>query len=356
MLLWFWYFQKMRPRLTRTGSRAALVAGMLWLSGCAGGSLSKISNDGTLPQELSKDYQQKFEVKEVDLAPVVTSPQKIEQNTKKVPRKKKAAIVPVSENKVLQEDQVPVTPFKYPVRRPEKDPTWLSEKQVFEITYFGVTAGDFTLDVLPFKMISNRKVYHIKGTAVSSKLFGLFYRLNDSVETFIDYDGIFPHRFHVLLDETKQTRDSLELYDAEKSRSFFWNRWNHKVKGYIEIKDFFPMQPFSQDSLSALYYLRTLPLPTGAVISFPVISEGKNWEAVITVLRREVLDTPIGKVQTIVLKPETKYQGILQKRGDSFVWLTDDDRRYLIRLEAKVKIGAVVANLKKVEPGISPSQ
>ena len=71
-------------------------------------------------------------------------------------------------------------------------------------------------------------------------------------------------------------------------------------------------------------------------------------------VRRETMDTPMGKVQTVVLKPETKYQGVLQKRGDSFIWLTDDHRRILVRLEAKVKIGTVIAALKKAEAGLSP--
>ena len=55
----------------------------------------------------------------------------------------------------------------------------------------------------------------------------------------------------------------------------------------------------------------------------------------------DLVDTPVGRVNTIVVKPETRYQGVLQKKGDSFLWLTDDDRRYIIRLEAKVKIFGV---------------
>jgi hypothetical protein len=195
-------------------------------------------------------------------------------------------------------------------------------------------------------------VYHIRGDAVSSKLFSLFYRLNDMVETFIDYEGMFSHKFHMVLDETKQTRDSLELYDFKKGQTFYWNRWNHKTKGYSEKKETKPIQPYSQDSLSSLYYLRVAPLTVGNVFTFPVVSESNTWEAVITVVRKELLRTkPFGKISTVVVKPETKFQGVLQKKGDSFIWLTDDEHRYVVRLEAKVRIGTVVATLKSVEPG-----
>ncbi len=97
-----------------------------------------------------------------------------------------------------------------------------------------------------------------------------------------------------------------------------------------------------------------IPLPLGTVITFPVISEGKYWEAICNILRREVRDTPLGEVPTIVIQPDTKFQGVLRKNGDSFLWLTDDDRRFPVRLEAKVKIGTVVANLVRIELGTPP--
>jgi hypothetical protein len=260
---------------------------------------------------------------------------------------------PASPAKSAQPALTPVA-FQYPNRRPRVEPTWIGEKFSYEVTYFGVAAGLFTLEALPFQSVGDRKVYHILGTATSSKLFSLFYRLNDTVETYIDYEGLFSHRFQIILNETKQERNSLELYDSVKAQTFYWNRWNRKDAGYVETKDFKPISPFTQDSLSALYYLRTLDLPDGAVVSFPVASEGNTWEAVITVIRREMMDSPLGKVRTLVVKPEAKYQGILQKRGDSFLWLTDDDRRILVRLEAKVKIGTIVGSLKKASPGTPP--
>jgi len=332
------------------------------ITGCAGGSLAKVGGTDELPKELSKELQDKFEIRDtsaigsgdpakfsttaLEAAPGnVTPVVKRAKGKKKKTAKAKAAdaAATAAETKVV-----------YPVRRPEKEPFWLGESHVFNITYFGMSGGDFTLDVLPFKAIDNRKVYHIRGTAISSPVFSLFYRLNDVVETFIDYEGLFSHRFHIVLDETKQTRDSLELYDNEKKQTFYWNRWNRKDHGYTETKEFAPIPQWSQDTMSALFYLRTVPLPQDAVITIPVVSEGKFWEAVVTVVRREMMDTPLGRVQTVVVRPEMKFQGILKKQGDSFIWLTDDDRRFVVRLEAKVRIGTIIAILKKIEPGTPP--
>jgi hypothetical protein len=352
--------------LQRLGTTLAFT---FLLVGCAGGSLGRVGGDNALPKELPNEMKEKFEVRDAPVAPetsdsakvaktelVLSTPSPTPSSLVPAPKLKKkstpAKAAAASFTSATSSASVGVpSPVQYPNRRPQRDPIWMGEKQVYEITYFGMAAGDFTLQILPHKIVANRKVYHVRGTAVSSKVFSLFYRINDQIETFVDYEGLFSHRFHILLDETKQTRDSLELYDSEKLQTFYWNRWNRKEKGYVESKEFFPIPQFPQDSLSALYYLRSRDLPDGAVITFPVVNEGKSWEAVVTVLRREMVDSPMGRIRAIVLKPETKYQGVLQKKGDSFVWLSDDDRRILLRLEAKVRIGTVAAQLKSLEPG-----
>jgi hypothetical protein len=350
--------------------RFALIASLCAIGlgvGCAGGSLGRVTPADALPTELSKEEQQKFEVSDLTASEFrepeprpspSPAPQAVKapKHSKKRKGKQSKATPPgeISASPEPSPSTAPAAQTNYPSRRPAKDPIWIGEKMVFDITYFGMSAGDFTLEAMPLKAIDNRKVYHIKGLAESSKVFSLFYRLHDMVETFLDYDGLFSHRFHILLDETKQARDSLELYDSQKKQTFYWNRWNHKERGYTETKEFQPIEPFSQDSLSALYFLRTLPLIEGAVYNVPVVSEGKSWEAVVTVVRRETMRSPMGKVQCVVLKPETKYQGVLKKQGDSFLWLTDDDRRTVVRLEAKVRIGTVIAQLKKFEPGTPP--
>jgi hypothetical protein len=352
-------FRKKSQRIASWFISSALL---VWgVSGCSGHGVKGVgpSSDKDLPQELID----RFEVKEAGSGPAPSpvpspsiSPSPVVTASPAPTPSGKPDVAKVSPVKVqpAPPPPPPLPAFVYPNRRPKVDPIWVGEKTVYEITYFGMAAGDFTLDVLPYKEINGRKVYHVKGHAVSSKVFSLFYRLDDMVETFLDFSGLFSHRFHVLLDETKQARDSIELYDHEKAQTFYWNRWDRKQNGFTETKEYAPIPTFGQDSLSALYYMRTQPLPTGGTFSFPVYSEGKSWEAVITVVRREWLETPLGRVRTVVLKPDTKYQGILQKRGDSFVWLTDDDRRYCVRLEAKVRIGTVVAELKKVEPGNPP--
>ena len=352
-------------------SGTPLILGTILLtiaaSGCARGYLNRSQGPNDLPTEVPRDIRAKFEIKDSQVvAPVPPLPTSVASATPTP----EVTVWPIAESqgksgKTEKSVVAPVHParraraqngFVYPDRRPAKSPIWIGEQQVFEITYFGMVGGDFTLEVLPFKTIGDRKVYHAHCKGESSKVFSLFYRLSDIAETFFDAEGFFGHRFHVVLDETKQTRDSLELYDSEKGQTFWWNRWNRVGRDYVETKEFFLIPPFSQDTFSALYYLRTLDWGPGKVAVFPVVAEGRYWDAVISYARREVLSTPMGRISTIVLKLDTKYQGILQKRGESFLWLSDDDRKIPVRLEARVRIGTVAGVLKKVQLGQPPAE
>lgn len=319
-------------------------------AGCAGRPVNKID----LPiGELPKEYISKFDVKDAEQ----TTPAKptlipLAEPVAKTGKKKRKSRKRKVELTQPEEPQ----PYVVPNRRPQVDPLWVGEKLTYEITYFGMAAADVTTEILPFKEIDGRKVYHIQGRAQSSSVFSLFYKLSDTAESFMDYEGLFSYRFHLLLSESKQSRDALELYDQEKHQTFYWNRWNHVNRGYTESKEYGEIEPWAQDSVSALFYVRTLPLPTGTVVTLPVASEGKVWDLVVTVIRREMLETPLGKIQTVVIKPETKFRGVMEKKGDSYMWLTDDDRHLLVRMEAKVRIGTVVARLKKVESLGTPPQ
>ena len=69
-----------------------------------------------------------------------------------------------------------------------------------------------------------------------------------------------------------------------------------------------------------------------------------------------MMDTPLGKKSCVVVSFQTLFQGVMkQSSGDSFIWLTDDDRRFVVRLQAQIKVGAISAQLKSVEPGERPN-
>jgi hypothetical protein len=179
----------------------------------------------------------------------------------------------------------------------------------------------------------------------------MFYRLNDTIESFFDYENLYSHRFHMLLDESKQSRNKVELYDSEAKKAFMWDRISLADQPFREVKQYFDMDPYPQDFISTLYYIRMIPLETGKIYDFNIMSDGKASRTAVYVERREKLNTIFGEVDAIVIRPEPNFTGVLRRDGDSFMWLTDDDRKILLKVEAKVKVGKILGVLEKAEFG-----
>ncbi len=334
----------------------AVVQALFHLVGCAGRSLQNFEPSEKMASGVPEEILSKFTVQDLPLpmVEVSVSPSPVGLPIGAKPLKPKAAPRFV----VVQASPSP-SPLVQPAvriyenrRLPGRDPVLVGEKLVYDVTYLGIPAGELTIEVRGFKRVNGRKVYHFFGRGVSSDLFSVFYKADDFMESFVDHEGLFSHRFHLKLDESKQKRDVVEVYDYDKMQGFYWSRWDHHKRGFIENKEVYPIGGLSQDSFSALFYPRFLDLEIEKQFVFPVQNEGKFWDLIGDVIRREKLDTVLGEVDTIVVRPTTRFQGVIQQRsGESFAWYTDDAFRYLVRMEAKVKIGTVVIKLNKLIPG-----
>lgn len=338
--------QRIRANLTAIIMFAIFA---LALGGCGGRKIvpSKPA-ELAIPPELSKS----FEVKELSKEEKIAA-----EKPKAAPKKKAAA----KKKKEAAPDKSVAGPadsgFSIPNRRPEKEPIWVGEKILMDVTWLSTKAGEFTLEVLPFKELDGRKVYDLKGTARTSDLFSLVYKAEDWVQSFVDYDGWFPYKFVLHGDETKHVRNHLELFDHAAKKQYVHIHDNRIQKNeVVEKKGYEELTPFSQDSLSALYYVRTLKMGNGDVIKFPMTSGGKQFETEITIIGREEVSTKMGYIKAIKAKVITKFQNVLQQKGDAFMWFTDDDRKFPIRFEAKVRIGWVAGIAKKIEHGTPPEE
>ena len=236
-------------------------------------------------------------------------------------------------------------------RRPIKDPFRVGEKVTLEGSYFGVVAGDITLEIRPFVHVNGRKSYTFAGTAISTSVFAMFYAVDDWFETFVDFENMIPYSYALHVKESKQLREARELFDYTKLKASFWDKKINSEGKVEEKKNEWDIPPFPQNVFTAAFYLRAFQLKPGKKISFTVAHEKENLILTAEVLRREKISTDAGEFNTVVLKPQIALNGVFKPMGDVFVWLTDDDRKIIVRIESKIKIGTVVAVAKKVELG-----
>lgn len=235
-------------------------------------------------------------------------------------------------------------------RRPIVDPFRPGEKVTLKLSYFNVVAGEMTIEVLPFKEVNGKKSYHFKVSGKSNSFFSNIYAVDDEAETYLDYETMLPYNMATDVKETKQLRTVRSYFDWKKMKAFYWEKKITKKHGVEEKNYEYDILPYAQNIFSAAFYLRTFTLTPGKVVKFRMADDKKNMVVKGHVLRRETIKTDLGEIKTIVVKPELAIDGIFKPMGEVYFWLTDDDRKFIVRIESAIRIGTIVGSLKEIIP------
>jgi len=109
------------------------------------------------------------------------------------------------------------------------------------------------------------------------------------------------------------------------------------------------------DLYSALLYLRSQPLQDRSIQRIVVYPATSAYLATVTVLARERLTGPTGTYNTIKLDLQLSKIGKTRelephkKFRRATVWLSDDSDRLLLKIQAQIFVGTVVAELQSVK-------
>jgi hypothetical protein len=101
------------------------------------------------------------------------------------------------------------------------------------------------------------------------------------------------------------------------------------------------------DELSFIYFIRTLPLTPGATYQFDRHFDAARNPVVISVIRREMIPTPMGELKTVLV--EMRVRDPKHYKGDGVIRfnLTDDECRLPARIESTMPIvGKAVLTMK----------
>ena len=87
------------------------------------------------------------------------------------------------------------------------------------------------------------------------------------------------------------------------------------------------ISPTTYDSLSSIYFVRSLDLVPGKSVYLDIYDAKRLWKTEVKVLRREEISTPLGRFKCIVVKPLLHAKGATSKSGDMTIWPSDDKLR-----------------------------
>ncbi len=214
----------------------------------------------------------------------------------------------------------------------------IPERLEFEVTYTGIPAGRAVQEVTQVG-----SEIHIVSTARSADWLNLFFPVDDRIESVL-VAGAPPQHIGVPRVYRERIREGGTRYHKE---ALF-----DRDKLEVVTKDLLKKTEKNQkitastyDTMSSFYYFRTVALQVGASTYIDIFDCKKLWNTEVQVLRREEVQTPVGRFKTVVIKPILKSEGIFARTGDMFIWLTDDERRIPVQMKSKVKIGSITATL-----------
>ena len=303
-----------------------------------------------------KEYDQKIVVKPLEEKPLVITP----EQSKKTEKSKTKAAKTSKKSKKSEGTAVSTASGRQPEledgegftgRRPNQDPFRTGEKLTFGISYFRVVAGDLTLQVMPFVEVNGVKSYHFRIHVKSNDFFSKMYAVDDVADTYVDYEQLRPFSHTIDVKEAKQLASIRSVYDWNTGKGSYWHKKITKDKGEEKKEYSWDLAPYSQNVVSAIFYLRNFTLRPGKKVAFNMADEDKNLIFRGEVIRKEKLDTDAGEFNTLVIKPQFEVDGLFKPVGDILIWMTDDDRKLIVSIESKIRIGTLVARLKSIEKG-----
>jgi hypothetical protein len=236
-------------------------------------------------------------------------------------------------------------------RRPIKDPFRVGEKVVHDVSWAKFNAGGMSFEVKPYAQVNGRSSYQFQMRIWSNSFFSSIFSVDDKLVTLVDFETLIPSVFTLHVQHTNELREARWLFDREKRQATYWEKKATQSDGERQKRIQWSVPDYAQNVYSAVYYLRNFTWEVGKENTFYVADDGENLLFKAKAVRKEHITTEIGEFDAIVIKPQIELKGIAKPVGDIFMWLSDDDRKFLLRMESKIKIGTFVTEIVQLNKG-----
>jgi hypothetical protein len=236
-------------------------------------------------------------------------------------------------------------------RRPLVDPFRVGEIIEHKVAYLGATAGTLKFLIKPFAVVNGKKSFNFIIDLKSTAFFSKVYAVDDVVQTFVDYEELVPHVFKLNIRDSGQVKEAQSYFDNINLKADYWEHRYTEKNGHEEKKLTWSILPYSQNPFSAVFYMRVFKWTIGKEYSFRVADDEKNVIFRGRALEKTTLNTEAGKFNAIKIKAEVYSRGNLAKATDFYMWISDDDRKFILRIEVKLPIGSLTSEVVEIVKG-----
>jgi len=219
-----------------------------------------------------------------------------------------------------------------------KSGEWLK----FRIHYGFLNASYATLH-LSTDTIDSIPVYHVVGKGKTTGFASIFFKVDDTYESYFGRKDGKPYRFIRKLSEGGYTKDIEIDFHYNDDKAIITDN-KHDKKFDIPIHDNI------QDLLSAAYHLRNQykfeDFKEGESINMDMLFDEEGiYKFKLKFLGKEVIRTKFGKVECLKFRPLVQSGRVFKEQESLTLWVSNDLNKIPIRIKADLAVGSLKADL-----------
>jgi len=211
---------------------------------------------------------------------------------------------------------------------------FINETMKFDIYWMGIYVGSAVVSVK-----GDENTVTITSMVKSASFISNFYYVNDRAESKIENGK--PKHFILIQTEGKYRGNKETIFDYENKEIVFINHLKNNTTYHKGIDKVF------MDVLSGFFYLRTKPINLNEPVSIDIFDSNKFATVLVQPIKEEKIELSNKQIDTIVIKPQLDTEGLFKRKGDIIIWLSKDASKIPLKIETKVPVGRVVAELKE---------
>ena len=193
---------------------------------------------------------------------------------------------------------------------------------------------------------NDRELIRIRVVSKTYKTFAHTYKVDDLIEVIADPVTLLPVRSEIVINEGSRHRSYATTFDHKKGEATFINRIENTTNRVAIGTD-------TKDIITFFYSLRNTDPKELDQTTHKLFVDGEMYDMTLEVRKKGLVKLPdYGKMESTKVEPIASFGGLFQRQGKIFFWVSEEKRRMVTYIEAKVPIGRIKIKLKKVSgPG-----
>ncbi len=273
--------------------------------------------------------------KDTNISPQIESSEKIDGNF--LPKTDESDDISsptytAHQKEIVEQDENIQTNFN--TQTPNPFVRFINETMKFDIYWSGIYVGFAVIYVR-----GNENEITITSKVNSAGFISNFYYVNDKAQSKIEYGR--PKHFALVQIEGRYRGNKETFFDYENKEILFINHIKNSSTYHKGIDKIY------MDVLSGFFYLRTKTLNVNDSVAIDIFDSNKFATVNVQILKEEKMELNNKEVDAIVIKPLLDTEGLFKRKGDIIIWLSKDENKIPLKVETKIPVGRVVAELRE---------